>query len=139
MSSLLGANYESSSDDEASKQTPAAAPAPPTSLNAAPDVSIEDSSRMSLMLANPQSNALTYNARYEDMSRPAMGPVNPFRPDAAGVTNNLKRKNVLTGHAQETKISDATFNTGHRTFQSLGYTNDPTVAGAYVGDVANAA
>ncbi|KAI5297978.1 hypothetical protein KEM55_003991 [Ascosphaera atra] len=41
MSSLLGANYESSSDDEASKQTPAAAPAPPTSLNAAPDVSIE--------------------------------------------------------------------------------------------------
>ncbi|KAI5297977.1 hypothetical protein KEM55_003990, partial [Ascosphaera atra] len=94
---------------------------------------------MSLMLANPQSNALTYNARYEDMSRPAMGPVNPFRPGAAGVTNNLKRKNVLTGHAQETKISDATFNTGHRTFQSLGYTNDPTVAGAYVGDVANAA
>lgn len=88
------------------------------------------------MLANPTSTALTYNARYSDLSAPAQGPVNPFRP-AQG--NSLKRKNVLTGNAEETLISEATFNAQHRTWQSLGYTRDPSQNGAFVGDLANVA
>ncbi|KAI5288579.1 hypothetical protein KEM54_005102 [Ascosphaera aggregata] len=143
MSSLLGANYDSASDDESQKQqqqstATAPLPAPPTSINAAPDVSIEDNSRMSLMLANPTSTTLTYNATYDDMSRPAMGPANPFKSVTAGPRTFSKRKNVLTGHAEETVISDATFTTGHRTFQSLGYTQDPSNAAAIVGNLTNA-
>ncbi|MCJ1353627.1 MAG: hypothetical protein MMC33_003614 [Icmadophila ericetorum] len=76
--------------------------------------------------------ALTYNVPYAELSRPVQGPANPYK------TNTLKRKNVLTGYAEEAVISDATFTAQHRTFQSLGYTRDPTVNGAYVGDLEKA-
>ncbi|KAI5286048.1 hypothetical protein KEM52_002168, partial [Ascosphaera acerosa] len=148
-SSLLGPSYDSSSDDESQQQppqqpvpSPDAHPVPPTTLDAAPHVSIEDSSRLSLMLADPTSTSLTYNATYDDLSRPALGPVNPFRSSSATATAGprtfAKRKNVLTGHAEETVISDATFTAAHRTFQSLGYAPDPSNAAAVVGDVNSA-
>ncbi|MCJ1312616.1 hypothetical protein MMC25_006291 [Agyrium rufum] len=80
---------------------------------------------------NPE-RSLTYNARYEDLSRSVQGPVNPFK------VNTLKRKNVLTGLAEEAAISDTTFNTQHRTFQSLGYSQNPNGDGAFVGDIEKA-
>lgn len=86
---------------------------------------------MQLMLANPSSNALTYNVTYDNLARPTQGPVNPFKSRTG---NALKRKNVLTGNAEETTISESTFKTQHRTFQSLGYTKDPSVNGAFVGN-----
>lgn len=89
---------------------------------------------MQMMLAKPTDTSLTYNVPYNDLARPAAGPTNPFRP-----SNTLKRKNVLTGNAEETAMSDATFTAQHRTFQSLGYTKDPSVSGAYVGNADNAA
>ncbi|EGC42727.1 pre-mRNA-splicing factor [Histoplasma capsulatum var. duboisii H88] len=140
MASLLGANYESSSDDEVQQNVPVKstpAPAPASGIVAAPDVSIEDSSRLQLMLAKSTDTALTYNATYDDLSRPTLGPENPFRSAHGG--NALKRKNVLTGHAEETLISEATFNSQHRTFQAFGYTQDPSVPGAFVGDLEAAA
>jgi pre-mRNA-processing factor 17 len=63
--------------------------------------------------------------------------VNPFKPN--GVGNGLKRKNVPTGHAEEAAISEATFTAQHHTFQSLGYTRDPSRPDAFVGDLARAA
>lgn len=80
---------------------------------------------------------MTYNATYDDLTRPAQGPVNPFKPN--GVGNGLKRKNVPTGHAEEAAISEATFTAQHHTFQSLGYTRDPSRPDAFVGDLARAA
>ena len=146
MAAVLGNGYESS-DDEIS-QTKAAAP--PNAITAAPDVSIEvgspsvhlisnvanatqNSKDLQLALANPTSNALTYNITYDNLARPNEGPANPFR---ASNGNALKRKNVPTGHAEETSMSDTTFNAHHRTYQSLGYTQDPTQNGAFVGDQA---
>lgn len=64
-----------------------------------------------------------------------MGPANPFKTTEG---NAPKRKNVLTGYAEEAVISDATFTTQHRTFQSTGYAQDPGAVGQYVGDLANA-
>ena len=90
--------------------------------------------RLQMMLAKPTDTALTYNVPYADLSRPSQGPANPFKSTEGNV---LKRKNVLTGYAEEAAVSDATFTTQHRTFQSLGYTNDPSANGAYVGDLAN--
>ncbi|KAI0424756.1 WD40-repeat-containing domain protein [Xylaria sp. FL1042] len=46
----------------------------------------------------------------EDLSRPTLGPLNPFKDQA----NALKRKNVLTGSAEETFISEYTFRSKHR-------------------------
>lgn len=87
---------------------------------------------MQMMLANTSSNALTYNATYDDLSRPSQGLANPFRP--AGVGNGLKRKNVPTGFAEETAISASTFASQHRTYQSLGYTRNPGQPGQVIGD-----
>ena len=145
MTSLLGSGYESIGDEET-----VLSKAPAANLVAAPDVSLEvwspstgsrqskthglqDPMRMQMMLANPTDNALTYNVTYDNLARPAQGPAHPFK-SANG--NSLKRKNVLTGTAEETNISDATFNAQHRTFQSLGYTKDPSLNGGYVGDQA---
>lgn len=97
----------------------------------------QDQAHMQMMLANTSSTALTYNATYDDISRPSQGPSNPFKP--AGSTSNLKRKNVPTGFAEEAAISEATFATQHRTFQSLGYTRDPGLPGHFVGDMDSAA
>ena len=90
---------------------------------------------MQMMLANTSSNALTYNATYDDLTRPSQGPANPFKP--SGVGNGLKRKNVPTGYAEEAAISASTFATQHRTFQSLGYSRNPTLPGQFVGDLDN--
>lgn len=90
--------------------------------------------RLQMILARPTDTALTYNVPYADLSRPAQGPANPFKSTDGNV---LKRKNVLTGYAEEAAVSDATFTTQHRTFQSLGYTKDPSANGTYVGDLAN--
>ncbi|KAI9807870.1 MAG: hypothetical protein M1825_005176 [Sarcosagium campestre] len=136
MTSLLGTAYESSDEDspnaESTKPTPTS-----TAVVAAPDISIEDHSRQQLILTNPTDTTLTYNVPYADLSRPQQGPANPFKSGSNG--NALKRKNVITGFAEEAAMSDATFTAQHRTFQSLGYTKDPTVQGAYVGDLSKAA
>lgn len=144
MASLLGNGYESS-DDEAPSSYPIA---PPSNITAAPDVSLEvgslsihDTKKLSntkqasrslqIALANPTSNALTYNVTYDNLARPNQGPSNPFK---ASNGNALKRKNVPTGFAEETSISDTTFNAQHRTYQSLGYTQDPNQNGALIGN-----
>jgi len=143
MATLLGNGYESSDDD-----TPQSKPVPPSrTVSAAPEISLEVGSlllrgqehqtntqqgnrELQIALANPTSNALTYNVTYDNLARPSQGPSNPFK---ASNGNALKRKNVPTGHAEETSISDTTFNAQHRTYQSLGYTKNPTQNGALVG------
>lgn len=152
MTSLLGVGYESSSEDENSAVAPK--PENNAALVAAPDVSLEvwsllcqrkwegntdvlqDRAQMQLMLARNDDNALTYNVTYDNLAKPTQGPANPFKTTNG---NALKRKNVLTGTAEETAISEATFRAEHRTFQSLGYTKDPSVDGAYVGNRITAA
>ena len=91
--------------------------------------------RLQMALAKSTDTSLAYNVKFSDLARPAQGPANPFQ---AGDGNALKRKNVLTGYAQEAAISDATFTTQHRTFQSRGYAREPNANGNYVGDLATA-
>ncbi|KAI9771771.1 MAG: hypothetical protein M1839_002736 [Geoglossum umbratile] len=127
MASLLGAAYDSSDDE-----TPESSYTAATQVVAAPDVSLEDPMRLKMMLAKPTDTSLSYNVPYADLSRAPQGPANPFK-SAEG--NALKRKNVLTGFAEEAAVSDATFAVQHRTFQSLGYARDPTMNGTVVGDL----
>lgn len=147
MTSLLLSGYESSDDE--SGQPPENASTSKL-IAAAPDVSLEvwspvspacetksniaqDPSRSQIILANPSDKVLTYNVTYDNLARPTQGPANPFNTDSG---NALKRKNLLTGNAEETSMSEATFKTQHRTFQSLGYTKDPSVNGGFVGNQA---
>ena len=65
-----------------------------------------------------------------DLARPHLGPANPFRNDtstsataaaaAAASSSSLKRKNVLTGAAEETFISEHTFRAKHRAVEMEG-------------------
>lgn len=88
---------------------------------------------MQMTLANTSSTALTYNATYDDLMRPSQGPANPFKSADSG--NGIKRKNLPVGFAEETAISESTFSAQHRTFQSLGYTRNPTRPDEFVGDL----
>ena len=96
---------------------------------------VQDPLRLQLLLTKPTDTSISYNVPYADLSRPAAGPANPFKSTEG---NALKRKNVLTGYAEESVISDATFRTQHHTFQSTGYAADPSVNGQIVGDLVNA-
>lgn len=148
---LLGADYASSDGGsppprQESRKTPA------STIVAAPEVSVDvwsyhprevstcsnimqDPMRLQMMLAKPTDTALTYNVSYADLSRPSQGPTNPFKTTEG---NALKRKNVLTGYAEEAAISDSTFTNQHRTFQSRGYAQEPNANGTLVGDLASA-
>ena len=88
--------------------------------------------RLQMMLAQSTDTTLTYNVPYADLSRPEQGPAHPFK-NADG--NALKRKNVLTGRAEEVYISDSTFAANHKSYQSVkGYAKNPNGVGADIGN-----
>jgi pre-mRNA-processing factor 17 len=62
----------------------------------------------------------------EDLSRPKQGPANPFKDEA----NSLKRKNVLTGYAQEIYLSEHTFRSQHQAVQRRGGPETQYMGGA---------
>lgn len=148
---LLGAGYASSDEGSPPPERETRKIAAST-IVAAPEVSldvwsyhsrdyshisniVQDPMRLQMMLAKPTDTSLTYNVPYADLARSLQGPTNPFKTTEG---NALKRKNVLTGYAEEAAISDATFTTQHRTFQSLGYAHEPNATGALVGDLESA-
>ncbi|KAI3340750.1 WD40-repeat-containing domain protein [Ustulina deusta] len=65
-------------------------------------------------LAQPDHAVVPYTA--EDLSRPTFGPLNPFKDQS----NALKRKNLLTGNAEETFVSEHTFRSKHRAVEGKG-------------------
>ncbi|KAF3918363.1 hypothetical protein ABW21_db0208740 [Orbilia brochopaga] len=122
-----------SSDDESPAVGQSIQPA--LSVTAAPDVSLDDPMTSQLAIVKPTDKSMSYNATYTDLYKPAAGPANPFKSN----DGSLKRKNVPTGYAEETLISDSTFATHHRTYVSLGYAANPSNPEEMVGDQASAA
>ncbi|ODQ65035.1 WD40 repeat-like protein [Nadsonia fulvescens var. elongata DSM 6958] len=110
----LISGYGSSSDEESSIGFSVKL------LNPAPDVSLEDSTRAALIKA-ASSKELAVNVSYDDLSRPDIGPVNPYT-----LPSSLKQKNIITGYAEEQAFDDITFKTQQRTFQTMGYALDPS-------------
>jgi pre-mRNA-processing factor 17 len=64
----------------------------------------------------------------EDLARSKFGPANPFKDETAN--SSMKRKNVLTGNAQETYISEHTFRSKHRAVERRGGPEREFVTGA---------
>jgi pre-mRNA-processing factor 17 len=62
----------------------------------------------------------------ENLARARQGPANPFKDEK----NSLKRKNVLTGHAEEMFISEHAFRTQHRAVESRYGPNSALLSGA---------
>lgn len=102
------------------------------------DFSDEDPNHTQLrggLVIRPTETSLSYNISQANYSLAEQGPANPFKSNEG---NALKRKNVLTGFAEEASLSSSTFNTQHRTFQSRGYAADPSANGGFVGDISSA-
>ncbi|KAL2258603.1 hypothetical protein VTK26DRAFT_8052 [Humicola hyalothermophila] len=71
----------------------------------------------------PEHAVVAYSGA--DLARPRLGPANPFRNSdstsaTAAVVAGTKRKNVMTGHAEETFISEHTFRAGHQAVERVG-------------------
>ena len=150
---LLGSSYDSSEEESQVDERRVVS----SIVNPAPEVTIDvwshnahetvlgtniPQSQVSLQLAlttdgdASTSKVLTHNVPYEVLSRPNQGPLNPYKASDA---NALKRKNVPTGFAETTAISDATFTAQQRTFQSQGFAREPNANGNFVGDLVAAA
>ncbi|OAA60595.1 mRNA splicing factor [Niveomyces insectorum RCEF 264] len=72
--------------------------------------------------AEPDHAVVPYSA--EDLARPFYGPANPFRPDGGDLSNGAlatqKRKNMLSGTATETYLSEYAFRAKHRAVERRG-------------------
>lgn len=64
--------------------------------------------------AGPDHAVVPYSA--ENISKPSLGPTNPFRDNSSA----QKRKNVLTGLAEETFLSEHIFRSKHRVVERRG-------------------
>jgi len=91
------------------------------------------------MLVKPSDKSLSYNITYSDLTRPLVGPTNPFKSTAELSQN----KNLLTGYAEPQEFSEAAFRTQSRTFQAYGYAKNPSLhtngGPEFIGDAAKAA
>lgn len=76
--------------------------------------------------AEPDHAVVPYTG--EDLARPKLGPSNPFKDGTAQTA--LKRKNVMTGYAEETYISEHTFRSKHRAIERRGGPEREFVSGA---------
>ncbi|KAK9387675.1 WD40-repeat-containing domain protein [Lipomyces mesembrius] len=96
----------------------------------------EDHAASQALIPKVTDKVVAYNPTYDELTRPFVGPANP------NAESSLKRKNLLTGYAEEQSFNDAVFRVQHRTYQTLGYARDPSLHtnqfGPYVGDVEKA-
>ncbi|GAU98023.1 hypothetical protein RvY_09227 [Ramazzottius varieornatus] len=69
------------------------------------------------------SKELAYNAKYEDLYAPKVGPINPFLSE-----KQMAPKNTLTGFVEPFIGSSFQFDMQRRTFSQLGYAMDPSLS-----------
>lgn len=72
---------------------------------------------------DPRLDELTYNAKYEQLFAPVVGPENPFKSQ-----QQQSARNMLSGYVEPAHISEFQFENQRRTFNSFGYAVDPSVS-----------
>ena len=82
------------------------------------------------VLVRPSATTISTNLTHAELTAPQTGPINPFIGSSSSASLG-KRKNVPTGFAEESAISDSTFRAQQRTFASLGYAADPSRTNAH--------
>lgn len=74
------------------------------------------------------------NPTADAMWRPLPGPRNPFRGDAGEASG--RTRNAVTGYVEKTQVDPATFDTAYATYNTYGYTMNPTEGKTgFVGDL----
>lgn len=107
-------------------------------VKAAPKVLLDDPMAQQALLTRPTDTQMHVNIPYSDLSRPVVGPSNPFSTRKLGALQNS-----LNGHFEQTAMSDYDFREQQRSFETQGFAKNPSVyvdgqvvGGAYVGDAA---
>ncbi|CAD6942974.1 unnamed protein product, partial [Tilletia controversa] len=75
------------------------------------------------LLMRPTDTEMHVNLRYEDMAAPIQGPENPFSNRKLGAVQN-----TLSGHVENSAMSEFDFKNQHRTFEQHGYARNPNAA-----------
>uniref|UniRef100_UPI00358E4ADD pre-mRNA-processing factor 17 n=1 Tax=Myxine glutinosa TaxID=7769 RepID=UPI00358E4ADD len=91
------------------------------SLNAAPEVASKEEIECGHSV-DPTAREICYNAPFEALFAPELGPKNPFKTKQFSAP-----RNTLAGFAESTNINAFTFEQQRRTFASYGYAQDPSV------------
>ncbi|KAF5834400.1 WD40-repeat-containing domain protein [Dunaliella salina] len=134
-------NQYRDSDDEQGNIEEEAGPSMPlsTTVQAAPDVdttglTIYDDKAVSASstrhLLAPTTRKTIYNAPYEDMHAPALGPAHPYNKDglAAGLRNHR------IGHVEDLYMHPYHFDEQYNTYHSMGYAHAPGGSHEIVGN-----
>ncbi len=91
-------------------------------LTAAPAVQPNETMDKRLHL-DPNAKEIKYNAKYEELFAPVVGPSNPFKSG-----QEAAHKNMLTGFVEPAHINDFQFDLERKTFHSYGFAHDPSVS-----------
>ncbi|KAJ2997260.1 pre-mRNA-processing factor 17 [Globomyces sp. JEL0801] len=125
---LLDGYGDSESDEEIQKSSKRI-----KTFNSAP--AVQDQKQLPTIYTKKSSKEITFNVPLEDLSKPLQGPINPY-----AVSKQVQHRNTMAGFVQEHEMSDITFNSLQRTYESFGYTVDPNgvSANSLVGDLESA-
>ncbi|XP_047124360.1 pre-mRNA-processing factor 17 [Hydra vulgaris] len=82
-------------------------------------------------LVDSSTKELKLNIKYDDLFKPEIGPVHPYKTQ-----QQLAKRNTLAGFVEKANVSDFQFDNQHKTFISYGYALDPSTEGeTYVGAI----
>ncbi|CAO1615241.1 unnamed protein product [Sympodiomycopsis kandeliae] len=103
-------------------------------IKSAPDVPPDHSLAQQALLIRPTDTEMHVNIPYSEMSRPIVGPSNPFSTRRLGA-----QQNSLSGHYEATAMNDYDFRNQQRTFDTQGYARNPgQFGGEFIGDQSRA-
>lgn len=91
-------------------------------IRSAPDVAPEDPSASRSLLTRPTDTQMHVNLPYSEMTKPIVGPSNPFSTRSLGA-----QQNSLSGHYESAAMSDFDFRNQQRTFDTQGYARNPSL------------
>ncbi|CED84827.1 mRNA splicing factor [Phaffia rhodozyma] len=104
-------------------------------IQVAPDVLAEDPNKQTSLITRPTDKVMNVNIPYSDMSRPVVGPQNPW-------DTRIKGMNSIAGHVEEQKMDAHAFHSQQRTFAIHGYAHNPSAinstAQPIIGNIASA-
>ncbi|ANB12632.1 Cdc40p [Sugiyamaella lignohabitans] len=131
---LVAYGGDSSDDDENAVHNGPNQPSSlvPKSMNAAPAVHKSSTELSSVIKPSVDNTSLTLHTTNHQLEQLRNEKNVLYQPNQRydveqSSRPTKKRRNILTGHAEEQAFNEATFKVQHRTFQNLGYAYDPSI------------
>ncbi|KAE8211909.1 hypothetical protein CF327_g4386 [Tilletia walkeri] len=141
-SDVFALNKMSTADPSRSSELVRAPSIKPVGVSSAVPVGdfVVENEASTALLMRPTDTEMHVNLRYEDMAAPIQGPENPFSNRKLGAVQN-----TLSGHVENSAMTEFDFKNQHRTFEQHGYARNPNAhvdgrpgSSSWVGDASAA-